>query len=365
MKILCIIDSLGSGGAQRQIVTLAQLFIEHGYVVEFLVYHDAGFFKPLLLEKGIKINHIVSKSNIDKIIKIRKFIRYNNNDIVVSFLDTPNFLACIAAIGGKSWKLIISERSGNKQRFNKRKHRIYRWFYRFADAIVCNSERSKQMWFEFCPQYIKKIITIYNTVHLQDISTEYIPKRDHKLHIVITASYQYLKNPIGLVKALCLLNENEREKIKIDWYGSNNISSYGTKIYDEALKLITENNLTTIINLNGETHNSSNIMNQADIIGLFSEYEGLPNAICEGMMIGKPIIMSRVSDYDVLVDNKNGCLCEWDNPQSISDAFSTMINKSESDLQIMGQESIKKAKELFDKEKIMKQWGELFVTNCV
>ena len=47
-----------------------------------------------------------------------------------------------------------------------------------------------------------------------------------------------------------------------------------------------------------------NIMNNTYFIGLFSEFEGFQNVICEGMMLGKPIIMSRVSDYKDLVDSK-------------------------------------------------------------
>ena len=39
MKILCVIDSLGSGGAQRQLVGLAIGFKERGHEVSFLVYH--------------------------------------------------------------------------------------------------------------------------------------------------------------------------------------------------------------------------------------------------------------------------------------------------------------------------------------
>lgn len=40
MKILCVIDCLGSGGAQRQLVNLATAFKEKGHEVSFLVYHS-------------------------------------------------------------------------------------------------------------------------------------------------------------------------------------------------------------------------------------------------------------------------------------------------------------------------------------
>ena len=43
MKILCLIDDLGSGGAQRQLVNLSKGFVSRGHEVSFLVYHPADF----------------------------------------------------------------------------------------------------------------------------------------------------------------------------------------------------------------------------------------------------------------------------------------------------------------------------------
>lgn len=97
-------------------------------------------------------------------------------------------------------------------------------------------------------------------------------------------------------------------------------------------------------------------MNQADIIGLFSELEGLPNAICEGMMLGKPIIMTHVSDFELLVDENNGFLCDWDNPLSIRDTLRKTINLTNEDLIRMGKNSKEKAEKLFPEEVIINQW---------
>ena len=45
MKILLFIDSLGSGGAQRQIVGLATMLKEKGYGVKMVTYYDIPFYK--------------------------------------------------------------------------------------------------------------------------------------------------------------------------------------------------------------------------------------------------------------------------------------------------------------------------------
>lgn len=359
MKILFLIDSLGSGGAQRQIVTIAKLLKIRNFDVSVLCYTNDNFFAEYLEEADIPI-HWANKSNyIERIFSVRRFIRRGNYDAVISFLDVPNFLNCFAAIGGKSWKVITSERSAKKEVFRSRQGRIFAWFQRYADAIVCNSNNAKEMWIECYPKYKNKLEVIYNPVILPTISSKYISKRNGKLHIVVAASYQYLKNPIGLIKALILLNENERKKIKVDWYGRIEVTKGDRRAYDDAVSLIDDNNLHDIIQLHKPTNDILNRMNEADVVALFSELEGLPNAICEGMMIGKPIVMSKISDFSVLVDSSSGFLCDWDSPESIKKVLISAVNLSDVQLAEMGVKSKEKAEKLFSSETIINQWKNL------
>jgi glycosyltransferase involved in cell wall biosynthesis len=97
-------------------------------------------------------------------------------------------------------------------------------------------------------------------------------------------------------------------------------------------------------------------MKSADIVAIFSEYEGLPNAICEGMMIGKPIIMTKVSDFYTLVDESNGFLCDWNKTESIKQVFEKAINLDENTLIKMGNASKEKAVRLFSQNTIMNQF---------
>jgi glycosyltransferase involved in cell wall biosynthesis len=269
-------------------------------------------------------------------------------------------LACIAAIGGKKWRLIISERSAKEELFRKTQTKIYGYLCRYACSIVYNSENAKRIWLRRYPKYKSKLQTVYNTLNLDtNTTTEYVPQKEGKLHLIILASYQYLKNPVGLAKAISLLNEDERSKLKIDWYGRKEVITGDTRAYDEAMQIIKENNLEKTIQLNDETKDVANKINETDVVALFSRVEGLPNAICEGMALGKPIIMTRISDYDVLIDETNGWLCDWNNPESVKDALVAAANTPEEKLLQMGTASKKKARELFDQETVVNQWMKI------
>ena len=219
MKILFLIDNLGSGGAQRQLVTIAPLLKQRGYEPEVLCYWEQNFFAPILEKENITIHWKVEPNHIKRIWKIRQFIRKGDYKAVISFLDTPNFLNCIAAIGGKKWKVITGERSADEAFFHSRRGKFFIWLQRYSDLIVCNSHNAEIMWQKYCPKYSNKLTTIYNTVSMEAPKIRYSPLRGGKVHIVVAATYRYIKNVKGLIKALSLLSKQEREKLQVDWYG--------------------------------------------------------------------------------------------------------------------------------------------------
>ncbi|WP_064965584.1 glycosyltransferase [Tenacibaculum ovolyticum] len=356
MKILLFIDNLGSGGAQRQIVTIAKLLKEKGFDVSFLVYGDANFFEEEVKNNNIQIEYILTKDYLKRIFSVRKFIRRNNFKVVISFLETPNFLNCIAAIGGKTWKVITNERSSKESTFLSLKGKIFAWFQRYSDLIVCNSNNAKNMWESHYPQYKNKLSVIYNSIIIPKTKSEYKVRENGKVNIVIAASYQYIKNPIGLVKAISLLSDEEKNKITITWYGSRKVSSQNINAYSEAENIILKYNLEQVIFLEDASPYIYEKMKKSDVVALFSELEGLPNAICEGMMIGKPIVMSKVSDYSVLVDKSNGFLCDWNDINSIKESLISIIKLDDNDLLFMGNRSKEKAIKMFSSENIINKW---------
>jgi len=364
MKILFLIDDLGSGGAQRQVVTLSDLLVQRGHDITVIVYHESNFFESRLLSTGTKLLKCIAPNYLRRIISIRQQIIKGRYDAVISFLDTPNFLNDIAAIGGKrNWVIITSERSCKTDFLDTAKGKIYGMMERFTDAKVCNSDRAREMWSSRYPSFRDKLHTIYNATELPSKAYEelshYTPKKDGLTHIVVAASYQHLKNPLGVIKAVAQLSLESRSRLQIDWYGREVTYPDGSSPFKLGQKLIEEHNLRDTVTLHPSTDKISCIMAQADFIGLFSQIEGLPNAICEGMMLGKPIIMSKVSDYEKLVDENNGFLCDWDNESSIRVALEKSIQLSPDRVCEMGRSSREKAEQLFDPEIVANQWEYL------
>ena len=358
-RILFISPRLAQGGAERQIVNVAIKLKRRGFEAAFLCYDYGNFFEDTLKTAGIEVKWI-RHNYLLRLITCVSFIHRGKYDVIVAFSPTPSFIACFAAMILKHGRVITGERSSIIKKPQSALGKFSIWLQRYSDAIVCNSNNARYIWESLFPQYKAKLKTIYNTVEERVITSDYIPKRDGQLHICIAATVYAAKNPIGLINALVLMTDDERKKLEIDWYGKDSAETGKREIYEETCKLIEQHALGGTIHLYPATKDIGNRMMEADCIALFSKYEGLPNAICEGMSLGKPIIMTRVSDYGVIVeDGKNGYLCDWDKPETIKNALLKMAAATNEELKDMGELSAKKAKELFSEESVINQWQKL------
>ena len=359
-KILLFIDNLGSGGAQRQLVNLAVLLKGRGYDVSMLVYSDVPFFKFRLDENEIPVTVIEAKGTWQRMLRVRKYLRRSGADVVIPFLEIPGFLACFSKMGGAKWKLITNERSAKISTFQSRRNRVFNWFERFSDAKIGNSENAMQLWRKYYPKYSEKYGVIYNPVMIPEdvLKRSLLHKRKERFRLTVAASYQGLKNPLRVLEAVSLLDDAHRARLDLQWYGKIEVTTGDTAVYDRAVQLREELGLESCVTLNPDTKEIYEIMAESDAVGLFSTVEGLPNTICEGMMLGKPIVMSTVSDYKVLTEG-NGFYCDPNSVESIRDALASLLDADDATLAQMGKCSREKALRLFDTDVTAGQWVSL------
>jgi hypothetical protein len=355
VKILLFIDSLGSGGAQRQMVELALGFKEKGLDVSFLTYHNLNFFKSQL-GNDISVETIIEPNYIKRILKIRKYIRKNNFNAVISFLSGPCFISSIATFPCKNWKLIVGERSSNPVILKSLKGRAFRYMHFFADFVVANSYANIDMVKKANPFLSsKKCKVIYNIVDLNKwtIDEKYVPYKNDKLNIIVASSHQYLKNFNVLIEGVKLLTKEEHNKLQIDWYGEVLDNSY-----EDSITKIENYNLKGVFNLYQPTNQIHEKMRGYDVVGLFSFYEGLPNAVCEGMAASKFVIASNVSDNQKLL-NSLDFIIDPNNPVSVTQILRKLLKFDKDLIHETGKNNRIKAEKLFDRETILNEYLQL------
>jgi glycosyltransferase involved in cell wall biosynthesis len=357
MKILCFIDSLGSGGAQRQMIELAKAFKLKGCKVSFLTYHENNFFKPELDEYNISVKTIIEPNYIKRLFKIRRAIRNHKPDAVLSFLEGANFMATLAGFPIRKWRLVVGERSANQRIVKNLKLRLFRKAHFFTDFIVGNSNKNIELVKKIIPLINKnKLKVIYNSVQIPDNNNFFIIE-SAITKIVVAASYRETKNLDGLIEAIFLLPDEYKLKLQINWFGHITTDN---KYYETQLNKIKKNNLGGVIVLNNHTNQIYEKYQKADFVGLFSHYEGFPNAICEAMARCKPIIVSKVSDVPIFIkENENGFLCDSHDPKSIMEALIKAIDSSYLKRKYIGENNREIVSLYFDSEVIVNQYLEL------
>jgi len=358
IKVLCVIDSLGPGGAERQLVNLAIGFKERGFDVTFLTYSNNTFYNEVLLSSHISEITVIESLFINRFLKIRRIIRKGNYNVVLSFLEKPNFVCELSTLPYKKWKLIVGERSANPDIVKKINRRLIRLFHLTANYIVANSYTNIDIIKRINP-FIpnKKCKVIYNMIDFNKwrYNANYVFRSNGKLVLTILATHKYLKNLNGLIEGVNLLTESEKSQLIINWYGTREVNPDNS--YSEGINKINKYKLDHIFNFYPTTNIAIKIISESDAIGLFSFYEGLPNVICEGMAMGKPIIASDVSDNSLLINvPKGGFLCDSLKKESISNSLSCLLACSPAELKTMGEYNRKKAEKLFDKNSIVDKY---------
>jgi glycosyltransferase involved in cell wall biosynthesis len=362
MKILCVIDSLTSGGAQRQLVELALGFKENGNFVTFLTYHNFPFYKSILERNQINIVCIQESNYIKRLLKIRHYIRKGKYDAVLSFLEASNFMCEFAGLPIRTWKLVVGERNANPLVLKSLKLIFYRWFHLFADYVVSNSISNMKLVRKVNPILSKnKCRTIYNIIDVNHWKPKYnyLPRKEGKITIIVPARQCHQKNMNGLIDALILLTEDEKRKIQICWYGDKGYEPDQNKLNDSVLDKITKYDLHQLIMIFPATHNLKEIIQESDVVGLFSLYEGLPNAICEGMACGKTIICSNVSDMPQILSHEINLLFDPNDQLAIKNTISYLADLSNDQLLQIGIKNRNIAEYLFNKSKIVEEYLKL------
>ena len=360
MKILCFVDELGSGGAQRQLITMAKGLLRRGHEVRFLIYHPGGHFLPELEAAKIACVCIPKTGRVRRVLKVRRVLREGRQDVVLAFLEAPSLYAELAGLPFRKWGLVVGERSAHPETGTGWR-RWLRWPHRFADAVVANSHTNRQMLEQAWPALRPRLHTIYNALDLNRFYPLPVPRDgadpNSPLRMVVVASYQRLKNMMGLAQALELLHQGGGKAIVVDWYGG---TAPDPEPLREAAAFIQAHGLTSTLRLHPPIREVEAEYQRADMVGLFSQYEGLPNVVCEGMACGKPIVMSDVCDARHLVeDGKNGLLCDPRSPASIAKAIRRMASLDPDQRLRMGLDSRRRAEALFDPEVCLGRYEQI------
>lgn len=320
-KIICLIESLGSGGAERQMSGLAVLLKQQGYDVEVWTYYPNDFYLPTLQDADVKYRYIAqAQARSRRIPVLRRELLRANPDTVIAYLDQACIVACIIKMLGAKFKLIVSERN-TTQKITFRE-RLKFFFYRFADYVVPNSHTQTDFIAKHFPSLKKKLHCITNFVDTDKFCPPEVKCSNNPIQILTVARIMPQKNIINYIKAVRMAVDKGC-KFRVDWYGQATDAEY----YELCMQTVRDNHLEDIFHFHEPERDIVKYYQRADVFCLPSVYEGYPNVICEAMCCGLPILCSNVCDNPRIVEQGvNGYMFEPNNVNEITSIIDKFVH---------------------------------------
>ena len=264
MKILFIIGSLAGGGAERVITQLANNFITLGHTVKILtIYSDECVYE---VSKQIDIVKIHLKSNkkglryIKRILSVRRFLKSENPDILISFLTEINNIAILSSIF-TSIKVVISERNDPnedpKDKFNRLLRRL---LYRFSNGYVFQTQDAQNY---FTKSIVDRSIVIPNPV---STNLPYYNYNGDIKRIISVGRLEQQKNHELLIDSFSII-ANVYPDYNLVIFGEGSLK---TQLTEKIFKL----KLANKVKINKFSNDIFNEILKSTIFVLPSDYEG-------------------------------------------------------------------------------------------
>lgn len=288
MKILHVITSLHTGGAEKLMVELLPRFRSAGHDAELLLFDgsDTPFYRQLR-DNGIKIHRLSTGGNVYNlglILKTRKYLP--EYDIIHTHNTACQYFVAIASrLVKHRGKLVTTEHNTtNRRRSLPMFRHIDRFMYGRYDSIIAIAQSTADNLSSFVGGKLP-IHVINNGVDISRYWNHDSSKIDCNGQVIVTmvAAFRCQKNQDTLIRALRLLPE--RFSVWLVGDGERR----------EALEaLVSELNVKDRVKFLGIRTDIPEIMRKSHIMVLSSHWEGLSLSSVEGCASGRPMIASDV-----------------------------------------------------------------------
>lgn len=309
MRVLQIITSLRTGGAEHVVVQLAERLVLQGECCDICVFDgcDAPF-----MQEVARFNSGLHGGNVIRIVKLGRHV-YNplliirlarlirGYDVVHSHNSSPQLFLAAAALltRGRVPALCTTEHTtSNRKRAWRWYAPIESWMYSRYGHVVCISRIAEEKlraymggkWLDESSESYGKITTINNGVDVEAVRTaepaaDLLRLKEGRRAIVMVAGFREAKDQDTLVRAMSRLDRTAFEL----W-----LVGVGERM-DYMRRLVGRYRLEDRVRFLGLRMDVPQVLRAADVVVMSSHWEGLSLSNVEGMSAGKPFIASCVN----------------------------------------------------------------------
>lgn len=310
MKIIQVIPSLNSGGAERFTVDLSNQLAEMGNEVILLVFFsqpDLNFYLPEVSSK-VRVITLGKKAGFDfkLLFKISSIVKSEKPDVVQTHLYSLDYMLVCLQQNKSVLYFHVVHSDAFKESQRKSSSMIRRWC--FLKKKVCAVTISEQSLKSFEAMYGistamiyngRSIPSVVNTNFVCDEISKYLISEKTRV-IAQVASLSPLKRQDMMARVAKRL-ENEGFDFTVLFIGRENHNP-------DFLRKVKDVNCRSC-HILGEKNNPLEYLKVADGFALTSAYEGMPISLLEAMAMGAVPVCTPVGGIvNVVNDGENGIL---------------------------------------------------------
>lgn len=294
MRILHVINSLATGGAEKLLLESCTVYQQKGIEVHVLLLNGVShpFLEQLKENQTCTIHSLGNGSvyNPVLLIKIIPFLK-KFDSVHVHLFPSLYWVALAHAISFSKTKLVYTEHSTtNNRRGNPIFKVLDRWMYsRYSSIVAITPQVLENLKAHLKFKDENRFQIIQNGLNLSQIQsaqpylkTDFFEDVNAKI-IIQVARFFEPKDHATLIKSLSFLPENYKLLLVGDGVLKPNLEA-----------LVSQLELQNRVRFLGVRTDVLSLLKTADVIVLSSKYEGLSLSCIEGMASGKPFVASEV-----------------------------------------------------------------------
>lgn len=324
MKILHVITSLRTGGAEKLMVDLLPRLKAKEFDVDLLLFDGTDTpFRRDVEAKGIKVYDLGIGGSVYSPLRLLKLIPYlRKYDVVHTHNTAPQLFAAIGSAISKVMLFTTEHNTSNRRRSWKWYVPIDRWMYNRYNKVICISQKAEENLREFIGTSKADICTVNNGVDVGHYASAF-PSAELEIiapgsrKIIMVAGFRWEKDQETLIKSLKVLPP----KFHLYLVGDGVRRS-------ELEFIVREENLAERVHFMGLRTDVPQLLHAADYIVMSSHFEGLSLSSVEGMSVGKPFLASDVDGLREVVKGA-GILFPHGDSNALAIEIMTLENSSE------------------------------------
>lgn len=363
MRVTLVISSLGPGGAEKVLCSMAGYWAERNRSVTLLTFDDGREAPFYALHRDVVhrslgisgVSHSLVHgiaSNLKRIRVLREAIQESRPDVAIAFMDAVNILT-LAAAARTRVPVIISERTdpalnpiGGAWRL------LRRWMYPLASCLVVQTEAARAF---FPTRMRSRTWVIPNPVAAPPPRVAHRTGSQGK-RVVAMGRLQTSKGFDLLLTAFARLASLFPEWSLTVW-GEGDERSNLEGLRDRL-------GLGSSVHFPGRTTDPFGKLRESDLFVLPSRFEGFPNVLCEAMACGLPVIsFDCPSGPNLIIRHEiDGLLVPAGDVDALTAAMRRLMS-SEPDRNRFSRRA-PEVSERFCLEKVMAQWESVMARVC-